>query len=71
MESKINLINDDKYPCLMELRDSETYIVVLFTSERCGTVIYTKTPAYKLGYYSTTWDLSAFGPFLGSIILRN
>ncbi|MDE1866976.1 MAG: hypothetical protein KGI08_04605 [Thaumarchaeota archaeon] len=62
LESSYPMMKEDKYG-----------LVVLFSSERVGTVIYvpSATFCYRLGYYSTTWFKEDFKEFHGQLIMEN
>lgn len=63
------------FPKLMALRDTRNNnkkYVVLFHSEKVGTVIQVGgESAYDLGYASDSWDMPSFQDFYGSILLSN
>jgi len=62
-----------KYPCLKEYTDGDLRGVVLFYSERVGTIIETNNEElWPLGYPVTDWDdTDGFKLFGGTITLRN
>ena len=49
--------------------------IVLFEAENSGTVVYVpdgkKDWAHTVGRECTTWDIEAFTPFKGNVILSN
>jgi len=58
------------FPKLMKGFD----VVVLFISERYGTVVYREKNAFggtPLGYWDDTWYSDQFTDFHGTILLRN
>ena len=59
-----------KYPMLMTAHNSSGAIVVLFTNEYFGTVVYSEIEERPIGYYSNRWDM-AFETFNGTIQLSN
>jgi len=49
-------------------------VVVLFTSERVGTVVFREDKAFSgtpLGYWDDTWYSAQFSDFHGTVQLRN
>ena len=57
-----------KFPCLMISNNSK---VVLFQSEKIGTLIGSDLSHKPYGYYSRDWDMNEFKPFNGTITLQN
>ena len=60
-----------EFPCLMEHTDSG--IVVLFSTERVGVVVYGGggIATIPVGRYSGGWDMDSFKPFKDRVILEN
>lgn len=56
----------DAYPCLMTSGAS----VVLFSKINTGTIIVDSGDC-KAGWHSSSWDMSLFKPFDGSVTLSN
>ena len=61
---------ESSYPRIM--RVVETGILVLFQSHTSGTVVHTTDHRYALpvGHYSTSWNMSFFEPFHGSVTIE-
>ena len=85
MKSEMKVDRDFIFPCLgirdEEYTDTDTYdngvqrnitIIVLFTEENIGTVVYVKDflKTYFLGEYCTTWDMERFEPFHGEVTIK-
>lgn len=64
--------SEDIYPYLGETKwaDSKN-IVVLFSEEGKGLVIYSKDSVWRVGEYCSSWDMEVFRPFNGTIELSN
>ena len=60
-----------KYPCLMTADGDFGAIVVLFTDNNFGTVVYSERERQPVGYYSEAWAMAGFTPFNGTIELSN
>lgn len=59
-----------KYPFLGKGNKNDKDVVVLFTEEGVGTVVYASIE-YKLGYHSNGWLMCNFIPFTGAIKLES
>ena len=66
-----DLKGEIKYPMLMTAENQRGKIVVLFTDNNFGTVVYSERERQPVGYYSKRWDVSGFFPFNGTIELSN
>lgn len=53
------------YPLLLENKDFG--IVVLFTANRIGMVVYSETSDKPLGYYSKGWQMDYFETYYGAV----
>ena len=71
METVINNKPKTKYPCLKRLKNFDSSVVVLFTMECTGSVVYSNTTAYQLGSHSTNRDMVLYEPFEGEILLKS
>jgi len=60
-----------KYPWLGILKSSSITKVVLFTSHREGTVVYSNDSFDSVGTYITGWAIENFEKYQGSITLSN
>ena len=56
------------YPKLM-ISDKGT--IVLFTDRAIGVVLLQGSSIYNIGFYSATWDFTAFSDYYESITLQN
>jgi len=56
------------YPKLMI---SEKGTIVLFSDRAIGVVLLQGSSLYKIGFYSFTWDLTAFSDYYEAITLQN
>ena len=56
------------FPVLMTTRKG---LVVLFTTDVEGVVVYSDDPQNLVGEYSRFWDIENFTPFIGEIKLTN
>ena len=56
------------YPKLM-ISEKET--IVLFQDCSIGIVLFEGFSTYEIGFYSNTWDITAFTDFNASITLQN
>lgn len=63
-----NKVNEVKYPCLME---SNLEQIVLFVSNKIGTLVYVGNSTCEVGDYSEQWHMPSFEPFDGEITLKN
>lgn len=71
MRVRNSLVNEDpEFPRLMEYQGG-LKIVVLFSHDGGGTVVYSKDKAYPIGYHIGGWDMKQFAPFAGVITLEN
>ena len=61
------------YPCLMVYDDIEkdSKLVVLFSKERCGTVVSSRKSVHGVGGYIESWTMNYFKPFNGTVKLTN
>ena len=69
-----DLKGEIEYPCLMtvdNVDNSSGAIVVLFTNNHFGTVVYSERKGQPIGYSSEDWVISDFTPFNGTIQLTN
>ena len=57
-----------EYPCLMEGTGSG--VIVLFESKEIGVAL-NDVYGYSIGHHSSSWCMSSFTPFEGSITLSN
>ena len=63
--------SEKSFPKLMICVDEfNKGLIVLFSSIGCGTAL-NKSVAYVNGYYSSSWVVSSFQDFEGSITLSN
>lgn len=46
-------------------------VIVLMSERKCGTVVYSTTKAYEIGYYSTDWFMDNFTDYNEPITLQN
>lgn len=60
--------NEKPFPKLMI---SNNRSLVLFACSKIGTVIDSPSGAYSVGLYLTTWNMSNFTDYEGSITLQN
>jgi len=60
-----------KYPWLGILKNSSITKVVLFTSQKEGTVVYSNDSFDSVGTYITGWVIENFEKYQGSIKLSN
>lgn len=74
MKSSINKTSGT-YPFLGKYKADtpDTFFVVLFIEPRTGVVVYTEgdNPAWEIGFYSSTWVMSCFEEFTGTVTLSN
>ena len=56
------------YPKLML---SESGTIVLMKDRSVGVVLIKGTSTYEIGFYSNTWDITAFSDYNESITLQN
>ena len=75
---KSTLINKEekakeiKYPCLMVTNwDDGSKMVVLFSEESVGTVVFSTYKGWKLGERADSFYMAYFEPFNGTIQLTN
>ena len=66
-----DLVGKRKYPILMTAENQRGKIVVLFTDNNFGTVVYSERERQPVGYYSEAWAMAGFTPFNGTIELSN
>ncbi len=59
-----------KYPCLMQYKDEEDPFIVLFICDSSGVVI-GSGKHYTNGLYSDYWNINAFYPYKGKVVLEN
>lgn len=71
MRSEIieNKSTSTKYPTLMI--DPLEDIIVLMSSERIGTIVYSNNDAFSIGEYDDDWNMDDFKLFNGVIELSN
>ncbi len=55
-----------KYPCVMENAEKDT--IVLFNAKGKGITLY--SDYYGIGYYSASWCVTDFTPFIGDVTIR-
>ena len=67
MNVEITVKEKAKFPVILRTGQSKT--IVLFTSEKCGTVL--SSDDYEVGHYRTDWLFSNFNPFDGVVELSN
>ena len=61
-----------KYPCLMVTKwDNGDKMVVLFSKESVGMVVFSTYRNWEIGDHSELWVMPAFTPFDGTIQLTN
>lgn len=63
---------EDKFPSLFSYKDDS--FIVLFSSPRSGTVVWSEEEAYKAGHHDCGWNLVSGGDwklFDGKITLQN
>lgn len=74
MKSSINE-TPDTYPFLGKYiaDEPDTFFVVLFVEPRKGIVVHTEgnNTAWEVGFYSSTWVMSCFKEFTGTVTLSN
>ena len=70
MKVEINSNGGIKHPCLMEDYDGNERLLVLMTSEGCGTVMVGRA-CWSKGEYHDGWNMERLEPFNGSITLSN
>lgn len=74
MKSSINEI-PDTYPFLGKYKTDipDSSFVVFFIEPRKGIVVHTEgnNPAWKIGFHSSTWVMSCFEEFTGTVTLSN
>lgn len=61
-----------EFPILMSYEDNS--FIVLFSSEKVGTVVWSEEEMYKAGHHDCDWNLVSGGdwkPFDGKITLQN
>jgi hypothetical protein len=46
-------------------------MVVLFTNNKKGTIIYSSDSQYKIVYYSNDWNMADFAIFKDKLVLSN
>ena len=61
----------NSYPCLKESAIDKGKIVVLFSEEGNGLVVYSKGSIWRVGEYCSRWSMETFRPFNGTIELSN
>ncbi len=60
------------YPYLgRNQRSKNSGFIVLFVSDRQGTVVWSNCADYSVGDYSTGWAMDAFAPYYGSLTIRS
>lgn len=60
-----------QFPFLMSKSFCGLDIVVLFSSEKVGTVVKSNNESFPIGYWSEKWDMSYFVPCNSYITLEN
>jgi len=73
MKSKINLgenISND-YPLLKQVETGSDKLIVLFTKEEAGVVVFSERKIQPIGYTSSEWMEADFNNFTGTIELSN
>ena len=58
-----------KFPCLMKSKVSG--IIVLFSGDQEGVVLYVDSVRYPIGHHAYDWDMDSFEPFRDRLILEN
>lgn len=59
-----------KYPCLMQYKDEDDPYIVLFIGYSDGIVV-GSGKYYNNGKYSNRWNIDAFTPYKGKVVLEN
>lgn len=59
-----------KYPYLGKV-DKESGVIVLFTSEKTGTIVFKGTHIFDIGFTCSDWVEESFTPFTGTVQLSN
>jgi len=59
------------YPCLKEFKEENRKYIVLFTSSRTGTVIYSDVKGIELGFTSNSFMEEQFIESFQSVLLSN
>ena len=62
---------ESTYPRIMQRTDSGGELVVLFTVDKTGMVVYSTHTDYKVGKYLPCWHLHTFVDFKGKLELEN
>lgn len=62
---------EDIKPDWPKLMQGDSGIVVLMSSSRLGTVVYTPSDDWSLGYHSIHWNMAHFQPYTGTLELSN
>lgn len=59
-----------KFPCLATYDPYGPDVIVLFTEEEVGTVVYSKTDDWPIGSYNNGWYMPEFQPFEGLVTIK-
>lgn len=71
MKSEIIEKKDEVEKPFPKIMSTDRKTVVLFTEERCGTVLLSRFSYHQIGYYAEDWCMSDFKDFDGQIKLEN
>lgn len=72
MKSKLKILGQkEEYPCLKESFYGGTRVIVMFSTESSGMVVWSERVQQPVGYYSTHWVPRFFTPCKETIELSN